>query len=121
MEPYFHALFHCPLFFCSIHNLNEILFAKDNNRTTSMKKNMKTISFLSENFAFLRHENFIKMNLRVFIFVYHNVLCLRWVSRPIRRLLKWKGRVCELLAILKGDMVLKSIPTKHSGFISPST
>ena len=30
----------------------------------------KIISFLSEKFAFLRHENFIKMNLRVFIFVY---------------------------------------------------
>ena len=39
----------------------------------------------------------------MFSYLYDKVLCLRWVSRPIRILLKWKGRVCELLAIIKGD------------------
>ena len=33
-----------------------------------------------------------------------------WVSRPIRRLLKGKGRVCELLAILKGDTDANEMP-----------
>ena len=42
------------------------------------------------------------MNLRVFIFVYHNVLCLLGFQ-AYTQTFEWKVRVCELLAILKGD------------------
>ena len=52
----------------------------------------------------------MKISFCVFIFVHHNVLCLWWVSRPVHRLLKWKGRVCEFLAILKGDRDANKMP-----------
>ena len=67
----------------------------------------KLTVFFLKSLYFLRHENFI---LRVYIFVHHNVLCLWRVSRPIHRLLKWKGRVCEFLAILKGGTDANKMP-----------
>ena len=79
-------------------------------RAASMKKKIiirKLTVFFLKSLYFLRHENFI---LRVFIFVHHNVLCLWWVARPIHRLLRWKGRVCEFLAILKGDRNANKMP-----------
>ena len=84
---------------------------KNNNNNNNNNNNTKINSFLSEKFVFLRHENFI---LRVFIFVHHNILCLWWVSRPIHRLLKWKGRVCEFFAILKGDTDANKMPTRDA-------
>ena len=66
----------------------------------------KLTVFFLKSLYFLRHENFI---LRVFIFLHHNVLYLWWVSRPIHRLLKWKGRVYEF-TILKGDTHANKMP-----------
>ena len=44
--------------------------------------------------------------------LFPKAMFLTFISRPTRRLLKWKGRVYELLAILKGDRDANKMPIR---------
>ena len=80
--------------------LNRLDEIKNNNNT-------KINSFLSEKFVFFKTWKFHSA-------CFHICSAQRFVPlvsfQPIRRLLKWKERVCEFLAILKGDTGANKMP-----------